>query len=159
MTRTFVALLALSSFSCGSRFIFEPNAITATREADGKVLVTARLGISVLGASPTDLDKITEMCMTANWSETADADGGNPDAGASDGRVVLLPGTPVGVTISTVTQCQPGRGGTFQLRSSETIPQGALVTLTPFESDTSRAMRAKQSTVVYEISSAQFLSP
>lgn len=171
MTRPLLLVLALSSFGCGSRVLFFPSSMTAEREGDGKVLVTARMGLSLLGTNSSDLAKVTELCMRATWSETVTVDAGTSDGGSdagtsdagvvggADGGVTVLSRTAVGATLSTASQCQPGTGGTFELRSSETVPlRPVIVTLTPFESDASRAKRSDGVPPV-QFDEAQFFSP
>lgn len=154
MNRFLLLVLACASSGCGSRLIISPASIAAFREGDGKVLVTARLGLQSQGVDSNEIAPTTEFCMSATWSEplsddagtsdagTSDAgtsDAGSPDAGvsvgSSDAGVTTRRITAVGATLSTVTQCQRGLGGVYELRSTVAIPvRDAIVTLTPFES-------------------------
>lgn len=149
MNRLLLLVLACASSGCGSRLIITPASVSATREGDGKVLVTARLSLQSQGVDSTEIAPTTEFCMSATWSEplsddagTSDAgtsDAGSPDAGAavgsSDGGVMTRRSSAVGATLSTVRQCQVGLGGVYELRSTVAIPvRYAIVTLTPSES-------------------------
>lgn len=139
MVRPALLALAFASFSCGSHVEFFPTSVTAVRESDGKVLITARAGLTYLGVQPSEV-RITQSCMQATWSEGAptdagagdggSGDGGTSDAGVSgapDGGVTALPRTSVGATLSTVTQCLPGTSGTFELRSPDAIPERLVI--------------------------------
>ncbi|MFO0594940.1 MAG: hypothetical protein U0228_06540 [Myxococcaceae bacterium] len=176
MNRTLLVAAVLLVVACGSRVEFFPTSVTAARESDGKVLVTASMGLSTFGVSGADLERVTELCMTATWSEPAPVDAGSGDAGTSDagisdagvtdagvvvadGGVILLPSTALGTQLSKVTQCQPGISGRYELRSADVIPtRKVIVTVTPFESDASRQKRSDGVPPV-AFDGVQFVSP
>jgi hypothetical protein len=161
---------------CGSRTLYGITLSETARLPDDRVQVSGRVSISFLGTRSDDV--VTEVCVNAVWSETAQSttdggsdggltdDGGVRDGGSTGpGRGPFTPvdvNEPVGPVVATATACPLGPGSTFSLTSSAPIPTGRRIVLgiTPFESEASRQRtRDDGSTPPVQMTGLRIVSP
>ncbi len=60
--------LVFAASACGHHLGVNLDAVSATRQADDRVTVEARVSVGVLG-DPAEASKVQEVCAIATWSE------------------------------------------------------------------------------------------
>lgn len=173
---TTLALLVFPMLlGCGQHIGLDIDSLSAAREHDDRVVVSAGLRVRVTGES-SEADTIDEVCVVADWAEESlpDAGGGAGDAGADGGSASIATsdgGTvsfnpqgsprPTGPALFSARSCtqerfQDGEVKVLTVRSAEAIPaKPLLITI----SVTASAPSARLPLIVRDYMGNQISSP